>query len=136
MTTININSLKEIIEFHGLREKNRERKLVYKRAYLCHALRNFDFTFSFIGELLDLNHATIIHGLKVYESNINYVDFVEYIGELPSDIEKCILHNEKFIPTSKKNISAIEHELLRTTKYGDFIKLKQQLIKLISDNCI
>ena len=133
MIEINIDSLKQIIEFHGLCSKSRKRNLVYKRSFLCRTLRDCGFTFSYIGGLLNKDHATVMNALKVYEANVNYIDFVEYIGDLPSDIEKCVISQEDLKPVLKKNLSIIEHQLLKTTKYGDFIKLKQELIKLITD---
>ena len=136
MKEIDIDSLMQIIDFHGLRSKSRKRNLVYKRSFLCRTLRDMNFTLSFIGDLINKDHATDIHALRVYEENVNYIDFVEYIGDLPSDIEKCFIDNALFAPISKKKISIIEHQLLKTTKYGDFIKLKQELIKLISDKSI
>ena len=136
MKEIDIDSLMQIIDFHGLRSKSRKRNLVYKRSFLCRTLRDMNFTLSFIGDLINKDHATVIHALRVYEENVNYIDFVEYIGDLPSDIEKCFIDNALFAPISKKKISIIEHQLLKTTKYGDFIKLKQELIKLISDKSI
>jgi hypothetical protein len=136
MREIDINSLTQIIEFHNLRSKSRKRNLVYKRSFLCRTLRDMNFTLSFIGNLISKDHATVINALKVYEENVNYIDFVEYIGELPIDIEKCFIDTAEFATISKKKISIIEHQLLKTTKYGDFIKLKQELIKLISDKSI
>lgn len=136
MREIDINSLTQIIEFHNLRSKSRKRNLVYKRSFLCRTLRDMNFTLSFIGDLINKDHATVIHALKVYDDNVNYIDFVEYIGELPADIEKCFIDTAEFAPISNKKISIIEHQLLKTTKYGDFIKLKQELIKLISDKSI
>jgi hypothetical protein len=136
MREINIDSLKQIIEFHELRSSKRKRNLVYKRAFLCRTLRDINFTLSFIGDLINKDHSTVIHALKVYEENVNYIDFVEYIGDLPADIEKCFIDVIKFTPISKKKISIIEHKLIKTTKYGDFIKLKQELINLISDKSI
>lgn len=136
MREIDIDSLKQVIEFHGLNSKTRKRNLVYKRSFLCRILRDMNFTFSFIGSLINKDHATVIHALKVYDENINYVDFLEYIGELPNDIENCIINQEHIYPAQTKRISDIERRLLTATKYGEFVQLKRELIEIISDKSI
>ena len=136
MREIDIDSLKQVIEFHGLSSKTRKRNLVYKRSFLCRTLRDMNFTFSFIGSLINKDHTTVIHALKVYDENINYIDFLEYIGELPNDIENCIINQEPINKIEKKRISNIEQRLLTATKYGEFLQLKRELIKIISDKSI
>lgn len=133
MREIDIESLKQVIEFHGLKTKTRKRNLVYKRSFLCRTLRDMNFTYSFIGSLISKDHTTVIHALKVYDENINYIDFLEYLGELPNDIENCIINQEPVTIVKKQRMSEIEKKLLTATKYGEFVQLKRELIQTITD---
>ena len=55
--------------------KKRERPLVYARHSIFYALRNRGFSLTTIGTVFNLDHTTIIHGLKnidyMFESRLN-----------------------------------------------------------------
>ena len=62
-----IELIKEIIEQDGLAQKNRKREIVHRRIYLFRKLREDGHTLKGIGSLFNMNHATILHGLKTYK---------------------------------------------------------------------
>ena len=62
-----IELIKQIIEQDGLAQKNRKREIVHRRIYLFRKLREDGHTLKGIGNLFNMNHATILHGLKTYQ---------------------------------------------------------------------
>ena len=68
-----IELIKQIIEQDGLAQKNRKREIVHRRIYLFNRLRKDGYTLKRIGALFNMNHATILHGLRLYQdlSDIN-----------------------------------------------------------------
>jgi len=69
-----IELIKEIIEQDGLANKNRKREIVHKRIYLFNRLRKDGYTLKRIGSLFNMNHATILHGLKTYQNLMDVND--------------------------------------------------------------
>ena len=59
--------IKQIIEQDGLDKKNRKREIVYKRIYLFRKLREDGYSLKKIGGMFNMNHATILHGLRTYQ---------------------------------------------------------------------
>ena len=59
--------IKSIIKKDGLSKKCRTVDVVNKRIYLFNFLRNNGYTFNVIGNLFNLDHTTVIHGIKRYK---------------------------------------------------------------------
>ena len=59
--------IKSIIKKDGLAKKCRTVDVVNKRIYLFNFLRNNGYTFNVIGNLFNLDHTTVIHGIKRYK---------------------------------------------------------------------
>ena len=60
--------IKSIIKKDGLSKKCRAAHLVNKRIYLFNFLRNNGYSFKQIGNLFNLDHTTVIHGIKRYNA--------------------------------------------------------------------
>jgi hypothetical protein len=69
-----IELIKEIIEQDGLAQKNRKREIVHRRIYLFRKLREDGHTLKGIGNLFNMNHATILHGLNTYKNLVETND--------------------------------------------------------------
>ena len=63
-----IELIKQIIEQDQLGNKNRKREIIHRRIYLFRKLREDGYTLKGIGDLFNLNHATILHGLRTYQN--------------------------------------------------------------------
>jgi len=71
--------IKEYIIEEKLNVKCRKREFVYRRVYLFKYLQQMEgMTLTAIGELFDLDHATVIHGLKTFDNVKLYSDFMDY----------------------------------------------------------
>ena len=62
-----MNKVKYYIQKDGLKKKCRKREKVHKRFYLFHILRREGLTYSQIGSLFNLDHSTVIAGIKKYK---------------------------------------------------------------------
>ena len=84
-----IELIKEIIEQDGLANKNRRREIVHKRIYLFNKLRKDGYTLKKIGSLFNMNHATILHGLKTYQ---NLTDIYDNQLRIDTEYYKLLLN--------------------------------------------
>ena len=62
-----IDRIEQIIEEQGLKDKTRARYIVHRRWYLFRILRKKGIIYRRIGEMFDLNHATVIYGTGMAE---------------------------------------------------------------------
>jgi chromosomal replication initiation ATPase DnaA len=69
-----------------IRIKNRERRYVYSRVAFFKILRtnNPKMPLSKIGSFVNMDHTSVIHSLKLYESLKNYDDFKEIVTRIKS----------------------------------------------------
>ena len=107
-----IELIKQIIEQDGLAQKNRKREIVHRRIYLFRKLREDGYTLKRIGGMFNMNHATILHGLKTYQdlTDINDKLFkhdIEYYKLLLSlerpelDLRKEIVESKNLVDLRK-----------------------------------
>lgn len=79
-----------VIEKTGIdvRKKTRKQEYVYLRFVCFHFLKKKRplITLHEIGKSLNVNHATVVHGLRMYDKLIRYPDF----RELDETVEKAI----------------------------------------------
>ena len=64
----------ELIERDNLKSKSRAHEKVSKRFYLYHILRRNGMTLNLISKLFEKNHASVIHGIKVYKNRVEIND--------------------------------------------------------------
>ena len=87
-----IELIKQIIEQDGLANKNRKREIVHRRIYLFNKLRKDGYTLKGIGSLFNMNHATILHGLKTYQ---NLTDVNDKVFKHDIEYYKLLLSLER-----------------------------------------
>ncbi len=75
MRQIDEQLLTDVIDKHDILNQSRLRQYVWKRSAFCTFLRKHGYTFARIGQMLEKDHATIIHALKIYDNNKRYADF-------------------------------------------------------------
>lgn len=89
--------IKSIIKKDGLSKKCRAAHLVNKRIYLFNFLRNNGYGFKEIGDLFNLGHATVIHGIKRYNAlsatndAMLQVDTEHYVDKL-KDVKAAVIN--------------------------------------------
>jgi len=83
--------IKDIIQRYDLTIKNRSRRIVYQRMYIFYKLYRLGFTLQEIGKIFNMNHSTILYGLKRHEmwckkQDIIYLNtIVPLMNELEDD---------------------------------------------------
>ena len=61
--------IKQLIERDGLASESQKQKHVHQRHYLFYLLKErVGMTLESIGELFNRDHATVIHGIKMYKT--------------------------------------------------------------------
>jgi len=86
-----IEQIKDIIQRYDLTIKNRSRRIVYQRMYIFYKLYRLGFTLQEIGKIFNMNHSTILYGLKRHEmwckkQDIIYLNtIVPLMNELEDD---------------------------------------------------
>jgi len=83
-----IEEIKEIIIQEGLNKPNRQREKVYRKFYLANLLRKENLMLKEIGDILNKNHATVIHYLKSHKywtriKDEQYLDYTMDLMEMP-----------------------------------------------------
>ena len=87
-----IELIKQIIEQDGLAEKNRKREIIHKKIYLFTALRKEGFTLKRIGTLFNMDHTSVLHGLKTFQ---NLSDVNDKQIRIDTDYYKLLLSLER-----------------------------------------
>ncbi len=74
MSTDLVRKIKTLIKDDDLTRKRRDRHLVHKRIFLFSMLKKKGYTYSEIGKLFNLTHATIMHGIKRHQELVELND--------------------------------------------------------------
>ncbi len=88
--------IKEVIEKDGLKKRNREQHIVHRRIFLFNLLRENGYTYAYIARLFNMNHATVLHGIKRYKELLSLndvrlqVDTERYVQKF-EDIEAAVI---------------------------------------------
>jgi hypothetical protein len=78
------------INTNGLNTPSRHREHVYKRAILMTFLRDRGLRLTEIGRMFNRDHATVLHGVKIYEAQKSYEDFQAMEYFMQSDLSQMV----------------------------------------------
>ena len=88
--------IKQVIDKDGLKKRNREQHIVHRRIFLFNLLRENGYTYAYIARLFNMNHATVLHGIKRYKDLLSLndvrlqVDTERYVQKF-KDIEAAVI---------------------------------------------
>ncbi len=91
-----VDLIKEVIEKDGLKKRNREQHIVHRRIFLFNLLRENGYTYEYIARSFNMNHATVLHGIKRYKELLSLndvrlqVDTERYVQKF-EDIEAAVI---------------------------------------------
>lgn len=97
MRQIDEQLLTDVMDKHDILNPSRLRQYVWKRSAFCTFLRKHGYTFARIGQMLEKDHATIIHALKIYDNNKRYADFKACVMPIESDLQDCAFESMPII---------------------------------------
>tara|TARA_R100001377_G_C3192545_1_gene111202 strand:+ start:882 stop:1418 length:537 start_codon:yes stop_codon:yes gene_type:complete len=113
-------SVVESVYTLNLNSKSRKKDYVSARVSYIHILRGLGLTYSYIGRLLNKNHATIIHGSKLFSK---YYEF---------DSKFCKSHNKIVNKYEKGGVEYFDIEYLKLESQVKV--LKSRIKELDSQN--
>ena len=97
MRQIDEQLLTDVMDKHDILNQSRLRQHVWKRSAFAYFLRKHGYTFARIGQMLEKDHATIIHALKIYDNNKRYADFKACVMPIESDLQDCAFESMPII---------------------------------------
>ena len=91
-----VDLIKEVIEKDGLKKRNSEQHIVHRRIFLFNLLRENGYTYAYIARLFNMNHATVLHGIKRYKDLLSLNDVrlqvdTERYAQKFEDIEEAVI---------------------------------------------
>jgi hypothetical protein len=117
-----MDSLKKIVNeifIVDINDKSRKRIIVDARRAYCKILRDFGFSYEYIGDTINKDHVTVIHYIKTIKDLLKYDSSFE---------EKYILAKKEFSLENKQLITKSNDDI-----YTRAIKLGERLEELILD---
>ena len=116
----------ELVEAYDLRNKCRDRGLIYKRYFLYNELRTSGFSLSQIGEIFGKHHASIIHGLKTHENLMGYND-EEYKNET-FQLKEQLAGSVLIFPEQKNARKAdLKTDIIEAKTIRDFKRIRRRV---------
>jgi hypothetical protein len=85
----------KVVDDYNLRTKDRYKRHVWNRSAFFNFMYMCGFTLAEIGKISNRDHSTVIHGLKIYEDNLRYEDFTEFIKPIEADLQTAIIADAK-----------------------------------------
>ena len=94
---VDLEAAEIVVNKHQLNKKTRVREFVYKRAIFFKFMREHStLSLEQIGKLCGgLDHATVLHGIKVFDMVQDYDDFRHYKNMLHLDLINCLMYDLK-----------------------------------------
>jgi len=109
-----IKNVEYFIQKDELKKKCRKRKYIHKRIFFFHTLRNAGLTYQRIAEMFELNHATVIHGIRTYKNlkrtkdELLLLDIADYDGKFKFYKKTYDLKNDILKATTISDLGIIK----------------------------
>ena len=115
-----IERINEIIETENLRERTKKPTKVHRRWFLFSLLRNKGIIFQKIGDMFEMDHATILYGVRQVEIYKKAKD--EFYLMDTADLEE--IFNDVKIQMKSRDLV---QDVLDSKNYHDLVKIKKRL---------
>ena len=122
-----IDRIHEIIETENLRQRTKKPNKVHRRWFIFAYLRKNNYVLREIAELFDMNHATIIHGIRQAELFEKVKDEMFLIDTLDLFQE----FKNKTIKIKERNLI---QDIMESKNLYDLTKIKRRLINNVYKN--
>ena len=124
-----IERIQQIIEEQNLMEKSKPRYLVHRRWYLFGLLRKHGIRLERIGEMFNLSHSTVIHGInqaKYYEDRNDKLFLMDTLKLQEEFAGKEIIYQQRNLIEDIENCTSMYHLSLvqariKNNQYKNFI---------------
>ena len=122
-----INRIHEIIETENLRQRTKKPNKVHRRWFIFAYLRKNNYVLREIAELFDMNHATIIHGIR-------QAQLFEKVKDEMFLIDTLDLFQEFKNKTIKIKDRNLIQDIMESKNLYDLTKIKRRLINNVYKN--
>ena len=122
-----IDRIHEIIETENLRERTKKPNKVHRRWFIFAYLRKNNYVLREIAELFDMNHATIIHGIR-------QAQLFEQVKDEMFLIDTLDLFQEFKNKTIKIKDRDLIQDIMESKNLYDLTKIKRRLINNVYKN--
>ena len=116
-----IDRIHEIIETENLRQRTKKPNKVHRRWFIFAYLRKNNYVLREIAELFDMNHATIIHGIR-------QADLFERVKDEMFLIDTLDLFQEFKNKTIKIKERNLIQDIMESKNLYDLTKIKRRLL--------
>ena len=116
-----IDRIHEIIETENLRQRTKKPNKVHRRWFIFAYLRKNNYVLREIAELFDMNHATIIHGIR-------QAQLFEQVKDEMFLIDTLDLFQEFKNKTIKIKDRDLIQDIMESKNLYDLTKIKRRLI--------
>lgn len=116
-----INRIHEIIETENLTKRTKKPNKVHRRWFIFAYLRKNNYVLREIAELFDMNHATIIHGIR-------QADLFERVKDEMFLIDTLDLFQEFKNKTIKIKERNLIQDIMESKNLHDLTKIKRRLL--------
>ena len=122
-----IERIHEIIETENLRQRTKKPNKVHRRWFIFAYLRKNNYVLREIAELFDMNHATIIHGIR-------QAQLFEQVKDEMFLIDTLDLFQEFKNKTIKIKDRNLIQDIMESKNLYDLTKIKRRLINNVYKN--
>lgn len=122
-----IDRIHEIIETENLRQRTKKPNKVHRRWFIFAYLRKNNYVLREIAELFDMNHATIIHGIR-------QAQLFEQVKDEMFLIDTLDLFEEFKNKTIKIKERNLIQDIMESKNLYDLTKIKRRLINNVYKN--
>ena len=122
-----IDRIHEIIETENLRQRTKKPNKVHRRWFIFAYLRKNNYVLREIAELFDMNHATIIHGIR-------QAQLFEQVKDEMFLIDTLDLFQEFKNKTIKIKDRDLIQDIMESKNLYDLTKIKRRLINNVYKN--
>jgi hypothetical protein len=113
-----IEQIIEHIREHELNKPSRAREYVYRRSFLCYLLKKQGLTLQKIADIMDRNHATVMHAIVVHK------DFMAHSDKIYQSYIKMEMELFEPVIEVKRNIY---DDILRVNNTTDLAIIKRRI---------
>lgn len=85
-----LDFVKDLIDRYKLKTRCRKREYIYNRYVVFNYLKSYQVPLEMIGSLFEMNHTTVVNGLKVYNDLTATKDYTFHLltAEISSELNK------------------------------------------------
>ena len=115
-----IEKAKNYIKDKHLTQRNRLRYFTERRQVVYNILREEGLTLKKIGNIMERDHATVLHNLRAYDNNIKYKEFRDFV-------DLVYLEGDLFKEQKPDKVKSLTEKVLTCENFWQMRRLQEEL---------